>query len=142
MAQQADAVPSDTPQQPEPMWETAVSADGMGLRLVNAEGKLLLSIACLGSPRRLQVAAPGFSPIGSEDRFSLGLGDDPVTLVADLKQPKKAGVIAEAPAPADFGERLQRVDRLTAFYGTQQIGPVPSPSDALKETLARACIAQ
>jgi hypothetical protein len=140
VAQQADSVPSSAPEQSGPGWETAASGEGTALRLTEPGGRLLLSLACLGSPPRLVVSAPGFSPIGSEDRFSLGLGDDPVTLVADPTRQAKGGVTAEGAAPSDFGERLQRADQLIALYGTQQVGPVAAPSDALKEVLARACI--
>jgi hypothetical protein len=140
VAQQADAIPSSAPARNGPVWETAASGEGTALRLTEPGGRLLLSLACLGSPARLVVSAPGFSPIGSEDRFSLGLGDDPVTLVADPTRQKQPGVSAEGAAPPDFGERLQRADQLTALYGTQQVGPVAAPSDALKEVLARACI--
>ena len=41
-------------------------------------------------------AVAGFTTIGSEDRFSLGLGNEPVTMVADI------GRKAEAMAPREW----------------------------------------
>lgn len=140
VAQQADAVPSTAPERNAPAWETAASGEGTALRLVEPGGRLLLSIACLGTPPRLVVTAPGFTSIGSEDRFSLGLGEEPVTLVADVARTSETGVAAEAPPPPEFGERLQDAREISALYGTQQIGPVAAPSDALKEPLARSCL--
>ena len=142
VAQQVDAVPSSAPEQGSPAWEMAAGGEGSALRLTGEGGTLLFAIACLGSPRRLAATAPGFSEIGSEDRFSLGLGDEPVTLVADLGGQGRSGVTAEGAVPDRFSELLEDAKQVSALYGTQQIGPVPAPSKALKEALAAACAAK
>jgi hypothetical protein len=139
VAQQADAVPSSAPRHSSPAWESAASGEGTALRLTSADADLLLSIACLGTPARIVVSAPGLKPIGSEDRFSLGLGEEPVTLVADPTRQGKGGVTAEGAVPEGFGELLEEAKQVSALYGSQQIGPHPAPVEALKEALARAC---
>ena len=137
VAQQVNA--STAPSLPSAAaWESAASGEGTALRLTEPGGRLLLGIACLGSPARLTATAPGFSPIGSEDRFSLGLGEEPVTLVADLQR-REGGVVAEGGVPEDFENLLERASEVSALYGTQRIGPVTAPPEALKEALAKAC---
>jgi hypothetical protein len=138
VAQQVNASPPPSLPSAAPSWESAVSGEGTALRLTESGGRLLLGIACLGSPARLTATAPGFSAIGSEDRFSLGLGQEPVTLVANLKS-REGGVTAEGAVPDDFGALLDRASEISALYGTQRIGPVPAPPEALKEALAQVC---
>lgn len=142
VAQQVDAVPIIAPDQAGPAWEIATSGAGTALRLMGGGGKLLLSIACAGSPRRLAVTAPAFDPVGSEDRFSFGLGSHPLTLVADLSKQANGGVTGEAPVPEDFAQRLETARRLSALYGNQAVGPVPAPDQALKQILAKSCSPQ
>lgn len=140
VAQQADAPARPSLPSAAPAWESAAGGDGSSLRLTGPDGRLLLGIACLGSPARLIATAPDFSPIGSEDRFSLGLGQEPVTLVADLTR-SDAGVTAAGAVPEGFEELLGRASDISAVYGAQRIGPVPAPSDALRDVLAKACTA-
>ena len=138
VAQQVEAAPPSTQgAEPGPRWESAASGEGSALRLKAADGALLMNIACLGKPARLVVTMPSFSLVGSEDRFSLGLGSEPITLVADPTRQKGPGVTAEGPAP----ERalLEKAETVSAHYGTQQVGPVPAPPEKLREMLAKAC---
>lgn len=139
IAQQVDDTARPLPTRSEPVWESAASGDGMSLRLVRSDGTLVLSIACLGRPARLMAIAPGFTPIGSEDRFSLGIGDEPVTLVADPTRQNQTGVTAEAVAGEDLDRLLDDAVRISAVYGSQRIGPHPAPVAALKAQLAEAC---
>ncbi len=132
-------MPSSAPRGNGAAWESAASGEGTALRLTAADGSLLLSIACLGTPAQLVVSAPGLKPIGSEDRFSLGLGEEPVTLVADPTRQGKGGVTAEGAVPAGFDELLEEAKQVSALYGSQRIGPHPAPIEALKEALAKAC---
>jgi hypothetical protein len=139
VAQQVDTAPTASPPPGAPAWESAASLEGTAIRLTQVDGKLLLSVACLRGPVRLVATAPGFSPIGSEDRFSLGLGDEPVTLVADPTPQAQSGVTAEGAVPDRFEELLEEAKQVSALYGTQRIGPVPAPSEALKKALAKSC---
>jgi len=139
VAQQADDEPTPAPGESGPAWESAASGEGPALRLTGPDGRLLLSVGCLGAPARLIVTAPGFTAIGSEDRFSLGLGEEPVTLVADPTRQGQDGVTAEGPVPARFPELLREAKQMSALYGTQRIGPIPAPGEALSEMLAQSC---
>jgi hypothetical protein len=133
--------PTPEPLQPAPaevpQWESVVSGPATSLRLVEA-GTPRLALTCLGRPARLVANAPGFKPIGSEDRFSLGLGAEPVTLVADLRA-KGGGVTAEAPIPASLPQLLRRARQVSARYGTQQVGPVAPPPPQLLQAFSRSC---
>jgi hypothetical protein len=133
--QQAPARPAEGA---GPRWESAVSGQGNALRLVDARGGELLNIACYGRPAQLIVYAPAFQAVTSEDRFTLGLGGQPVVLVANLKK-GGPGVEATAPVPADLGDRLELTDTVTAVYGAQRSGPYPPPTTELARAFAQGC---
>ena len=136
LAQQASPPPAQPAPTPTPPWESIVTDGAMALRLVE-DGEVRMTMACIAAPARLVVEVPGFTPIMSEDRFSLGLGQEPVTLVADLR--RTDGVAAEAPVPANLEELLGQAKQVTALYGTQRVGPVAPPSRQLIDAFADAC---
>ena len=139
VAQQVDDTAQPLPTPSAAVWESAASGEGMSLRLVQPDGKLVLSIACLGRPARLVATVPSFTAIASEDRFSLGIGSEPVTLVADPTRQKQPGITAEGAAAEDLDRLFADADRISAVYGRQQVGPHPAPDAALKEQFIRAC---
>ncbi|MBA3677353.1 MAG: hypothetical protein H0W74_08120 [Sphingosinicella sp.] len=123
-------------------WESQAEKDGPALHLLKADGSRLISIACLSSPAILRVRVPGFSPIASEDRFAFGLGDEPVTLVANPSSQKKGeGVTGEAPIPRDFSQLLTNAKQMSALYGTQLVGPHDPPPSGLLDKFGSACAA-
>ena len=138
IVQQAEGEVPDTAIEKRPRWESATGTQGTGLRLIGEGGALEMSIACPEARTRLIVDVPSFKPIGSEDRFSLALGQEPVTLVADPTRQKK-GVTAEGAVPDNFGDLLEKADRIGSLYGNQRIGPHPAPPKALAEALAKEC---
>lgn len=117
-------------------WETVVQGPATTLRLVES-GATRLQMTCIGRPARLIVNAPGFAAIGSEDRFSLGLGDRPVTLVADLRA--RSGVTAEMPMPDNLPALLREAKAISAYYGQQRVGPFAPPPPELARAFADAC---
>jgi hypothetical protein len=121
-------------------WESVASGEGYALRLSGpAPHDASFTISCLRGGR-LVVTVPAFEPIGSEDRFAFGLGEEPVTLVADpTRQTPGAGVVAEGPVPEDFAALIGAAQAVSALYGTQQAGPHAAPPDALKRELVAAC---
>jgi hypothetical protein len=135
-------VPQAAPQPPgpataaAPMWESVVQGDAMVLRLVEG-ADVRMEMACLASPARLAVEVPGFTVIASEDRFSLGLGAEPVNLVADISRTE--GIAAEGPIPGNLKQLLDRAKQVSALYGAQQVGPVPPPPPGLVGAFAEAC---
>lgn len=130
---------ADAPQS-EAGWDSIASGEGTALRLNDADGALAMSVACLANPARLVVNVPSFSPVGSEDRFALGLGDEPVTLVADpTRQELRPGVTAEGPIPQNIEALLAGAERWSANYGYQNGGPYPAPPNEATALLATAC---
>jgi hypothetical protein len=122
-----------------PAWESIASGGATSLRLTEAGGDVLISIACLSKPARLVVTVPSFTPIGSEDRLSFGIGSEPVTLVADPTRQPQQGVTGEGAVPGNFRDLLKEQKQISAVYGSQNSGPHPAPPEALREALARAC---
>lgn len=112
----------------------AASASAPELR-VSQGGTLLMRLSCPAGQLTLQV--PGFTPIGSEDRLTLGIGEEAVTLAADLERP--GGVTGAAPAPDNLAALAARARTLSAVYGAQQAGPVPAPPPARWQALLAAC---
>jgi hypothetical protein len=138
LVQQAEEEVPDTALDGAPRWESATGDGGTGLRFVGRSGALEMSIACMEAPKRLVVSVPSLTPIGSEERFSLALGEEPVTLVADPTR-QKQGVIAAGAVPGNFGDLLQGAKEIGAMYGNQRIGPHPAPPKSLVHSLAQQC---
>src|SRR5690606_27373646 len=55
------------------------------MAFVDAAGAERLRLSCRADLPALHIAAPGFSPISSEDRLTLGAGDEAFAHVADLE---------------------------------------------------------
>ena len=116
-----------------------VQSTGTGLRIDNPDGTVRMSVVCTGSPAKLVAIVPSFTPVGSEERFALAIGQEPVTLVADpTRQRPGTGVRAEAPVPEDFAPLLAAADQVGALYGTQKIGPHALTKEA-GARLAKEC---
>jgi len=125
---------------PAPAWVSVASGEGAALRLMSADGSLVLSIACLAGPTRLAINVPGFEPVMSEDRFAFGLGEEPVTLVANpYEQDARPGVTGEGPVPDNFEALLNAAGDVRALYGSQQTGPHAPPPPELRRLLAKGC---
>ena len=139
VAQQVDDTARPLPNPSAPAWESAASSEGMSLRLVQPDGKLVLSLACLGRPAQLVATVPSFTAIASEDRFSLGIGTEPVTLVADPTRQTRPGLTAEGAVTEEVDRLFADADQVSAVYGSQQLGPYPAPNAALKEQFAETC---
>lgn len=122
------------------VWESVASDAGTTLRLAAGDESLRMSIACLADPARLVVNVPAFEPVMSEDRFALGLGAEPVTLVANpYEQKPQGGVTGEGPVPGNLAALIDGAAEVRALYGAQQAGPYPAPPPPLKERLVTAC---
>lgn len=116
--------------QDSPTWRATEKAGGSGSSLAfsDASGEAL-RLSCVRSPATLFAYAERLQPIASEERFSLGLDDDPVVLVADLLGRVERGVEASAPLTAELAGRLQSAAAVGVSYGAQAIGPVPLAAD-------------
>ena len=113
--------------------------DGV-LRLLTSERNLVMVIACRAEAGGLLAYVPSFTPIGSEDRFNLGLGNEPVTLVAGLTPRQgKSGVTATGATPNGFERLFTQAAQISANYGTQTLGPLPPPSAPMAAHFAKRC---
>lgn len=120
-----------------PAWEMITSGEGVTLRY-DQDGKPVMSIACLTQPSRLIAQGPSIERIASEERLSLGIGEEAVTLVAELGR-AGPGVTGEGAAPPELQRLLDAAGQVSLVYGARTIGPVPAPADEQKKALAEAC---
>lgn len=136
IAQQADVIPSTAPAPNGLAWEVTQSDGATMLRLVNGSRSLLMALGCRRG-QRLLVQVPSFTQVGSEDRLTLGFGDEAMALVARPPADGEPGVTAEGAAPPPA--RIEEAKTVSAVYGSQQLGPVPAPPEKLRQMLADAC---
>lgn len=121
---------------PEPGW----SNDAGDLVLHDEAGAQLLRLGCsAGPPVRLVARFGSFAPIGSEERVSLGLGEEVVTMVAEVVGAEGPGLIASTRYRPALGRSLTEAGSISALYGTQQFGPVGPPDAALVGALLARC---
>jgi len=130
------ADPTPVPAALPPAPASAPTADGSALAFVDAAGVPTATLTC--SREELRIVVPGFRPIGSEDRLSLGTEGEAFALVADLAAPGP-GVTASGPPDPDLLDRLARGEALFASYGQQSAGPLTAASPAGLQAVILAC---
>lgn len=104
----------------------------VSMAFVDASGAERLRLACRADTPAFQISVPGFEVIGSEDRLTVGAGDEAFAHVADLEAPGP-GVTGGGPIEPDLIDRLARGEPVRAVYGAQSVGPLQA---AQAETLA------
>ncbi|MFN4287108.1 MAG: hypothetical protein ACK4E3_01255 [Brevundimonas sp.] len=126
---------------PEPPARTGWSADSMGpsVSYASDDGTPLIRLTCLSGPARIQVVGERFEPIASEDRMSVGVGDEVYAFVADLESSRSSGVLANGDAPDDLLQRLEAGGEIGLSYGAQSEGPVPGLTGELAANFVAAC---
>ena len=136
IAQQADAVPSTAPPPGAADWAVTESERAVVLRLLDERRGLVMVLGCR-TGRGLMAVVPSFTQIGSEDRLTVGFGDEAVALAARPPAQGNPGVTAEGGAPPP--DVIEEAESVSAVYGAQRLGPLPAPSEALRERLASRC---
>ncbi|NJC40593.1 hypothetical protein GGQ87_000851 [Brevundimonas alba] len=123
----APVEPLPIPSKP-PLVEPPAAPVSMGF--VDAGGVERLQLACREDAPAFRITVPGFRSIGSEDRLTLGVGDEAFAHAADLEA-SGPGVTGGGPLEADLLDRLARGEPVRAVYGAQSIGPLQAgqPSD-------------
>ncbi|WP_142847138.1 hypothetical protein [Telmatospirillum sp. J64-1] len=124
--------------QAESRWEMAVDGGDVVARLIGADGLPVMSIACLAGTGELSVHVPGFTRIPSEDRLSIGFGDDSIALAVDLRSPVP-GVTGSQTLSRDILAQIRSASMIGALYGTQFTGLHPAPDAADVERWAGSC---
>ena len=134
----APAAPAEPPPIPSkpPLVQPPEASDRLGF--VDAGGVERLSLACEAG--QMQVAVPGFERIGSEDRLTVGAGDEAFAFAADLQAPGE-GIVAGGAADADLLARLARGEPVSAVYGRQTVGPLRAAQAAGLPAFAARCAA-
>ncbi|MFC3078729.1 hypothetical protein ACFODL_11575 [Phenylobacterium terrae] len=124
---------------PEGPWRLEASATaGSALVFADADGVERLRLICRRGPAEFVVQAADVQPIGSEERFTLGFGDQLFTLVADVSSGLPF-VEAKAPLTPELIGRLRGGQPIAANYGATNLGPHPAPEGEVGEAFARAC---
>jgi hypothetical protein len=101
-----------------PAWQ--VSDDGGRIETAT------LALACRPDGTLL-AEAPGFTPVASNEEFSLGTDEDAWLLVADVVGATGPGVRATGAIPPDFLASLEATGTLAALYGPETVGPLAVP---------------
>ena len=137
-APEAPSAPPVPASPPAPQPPEALSApSAVRLTLVDGSGAPVLHLFCR-TPGTLVIYAPGFEPIGSEDRLTMGAGDDAFAFVADLEAPGP-GVTAGGVAEADLFARMARGEPVSAIYGRQTVGPARAATPAAMGDFVSRC---
>lgn len=134
----AEAPPPAQVTQPGISWGTASNGEGIALLLSDAAGAPILRLGCIRNPAVMTLAIEGFTPIGSEERLTVGLDDTLFVFVADPTA-SGPGVQAEADISTDFLDRLEDAKAIRAVYGNQELGPHMPPPAGIAAGFAAEC---
>lgn len=127
-----------TPDAPQLRWEPIASGEGAALMLVDAGDVQVFHLACLSQPARVVVRVRDFTIVESEERLTLGAGDEAFALVADT-QSDQPGVSAEGAIDPMLLDHLARTTEISAVYGTQRAGPYQAPDAETLANFVTAC---
>ncbi len=135
----APAAPTNAAQAgPDAGWDLQSSGEGTALALLSAPDTTTVRLFCPANARRLIVNVPGFRPVGSEERMSVGSGGEVVALVADTRGDRqRGGVTGEGALPANLAALV--AGPVAVNYGSQNSGPHPAPPAELARSFAAAC---
>lgn len=108
------------------------------MAFVDASGVERLRLSCGAASPSLRISVPGFNRIGSEDRLTLGAGDEAFAYVADLEA-SEPGVVGGGPVDAGLMDRLARGEPVHAVYGAQTAGPLRPADPETVPAFAERC---
>lgn len=128
-----------SPQPVAPHWTLRDDATGAALALEDGRGGVTIALSCEGSSRELRVDVPAFTPIGSEDRLSIGSNGAVEALLARLDDEveKNTGVTATGAVPQNLASLI--AGPIAASYGAQGSGPHPAISQAWQAAFVARC---
>jgi uncharacterized membrane protein len=134
----AVASPKAQPKAAGAGWDLQASGEGSALALLSASGATAIRLFCPAGGKTLLVNVPGFRPVGSEERLSVGSGGAVVALVADTRGDRlRGGVSGSGAVPSDLARLI--VGPVSASYGAQVSGPHPAPPPELARAFLSAC---
>lgn len=126
------------PDAPQLRWEPIASGEGSALMLMDAGDVQVFHLACLSQPARVVVRVRDFTIVGSEERLTLGAGNEAFALVADT-QSDEPGVSAEGAIDPMLLDHLARTTEISAVYGAQRAGPYNAPDAETLSNFVTAC---
>lgn len=135
-AESAAPLPEEPPVGPG--WSLISSGEGVSLRLEEG-GDLIASIACLRDPAGMRAESDRFQRVMSEDRFTVGVGDEAYALAADLEADRDQGVEASGDIAPDLLNRLAAGGEIAFNYGAQNLGPFPAVPEADRDAFVEDC---
>lgn len=106
-----------------------------------AVGRPVVSLTCSGPDSRMTVAVAAFRRIESEDRLTLGAGNEAFAFAADLEAPGP-GIVASGAVPPDLLDRIERGETISAVYGNQRMEPLPGIPPAVSRSFVAGCRAR
>ena len=83
-----------------------------------------------------QVSVPGFTPVASEERLTIGSGDHAFALAATAAT---TGVQATGPIADDLLAVFDSGGPISINHGDQNIGPISAPPDAARRIFTETC---
>lgn len=122
-------------------WAFAIGKNSVELAWMTETmpGASPLRLIC-GRGSGIMVEAATLTPIGSEERLSIGAGDEPLALVAVTAETPRGPVIrATGAADEAFLTALEAGGPIAVSYGAQHYGPLASPGEAMRRAFADTC---
>lgn len=122
-----------------PHWTLRDDATSAALTLQDGRGAVTIALSCAVGAHELRVDVPAFTPIGSEDRLSIGSDGAVEALVARLghEAEKNTGVTATGAVPQNLASLI--AGPLAASYGAQSSGPHPAIPQAWQTAFVARC---
>ncbi len=118
-------------------WKLSSNEEGVSLELAQ-NGASVARFACLHSGRVFQAQGFGLNPIGSEERLTVGAGNEAHALVADPGA-SVTGVLGAGSISPALLEAIEAGAPLSISYGAQTLGPLESLSLADQAAFVSGC---
>lgn len=118
-------------------WSFEQAGGEAGLRLARG-GRLVVRFWCTRSDGMLRVQGHALTSIPSEDRLTVGAGDEAHALTADLAS-RAVGVTAGGPIPPAWLDAVEAGGRLSLSYGAQTLGPLDAVPAAERAAFTAGC---
>lgn len=107
--------------------------------VLREDGAEVVSLTCF-SGGEMAVRVASFTPVGSEERLSVGAGSTVLTLVARHgANDDPQGVRGSGRVSDDFLRALTEGRKVGVNYGAQDLGPLEGPPDEAARRFAAAC---
>ena len=120
--QAGEAPPSAPTPAPPSGWRLSSNGDGVSVEL-EQNGTPVARFACLHSGREFQAQGFSLDPVGSEERLTVGAGEEAHALVADPGA-SVTGVQGSGPISPVLLEAIEAGGPLSLSYGAQTLGPL------------------